>query len=112
MTLADLLRLCVQAVLAALVEEAARHIPRPPVPPPPTAPGQRATIRASVLASRLWDRYRDPANDACLTEHGRRMAVLYAAVLDDESVRWLAAQIRHEFADGPDQPPVSHEVFL
>lgn len=111
MTLADLLRLCVQAVLAALVEEAARHIPRPPVPSTPTEAEQRATMCASALAGRLWDRYRDPAGDPCLSEHGRRMAVLYAAVLDDESIRWLATQIGHEFAECPDKPPVSQEVY-
>lgn len=107
MTLAALLRLCVRAVLVALVEKAARHIPQPPAPP---WGGRRATAHGSLLAGRLWDRYRDPEGAPCLSDHGRRMAILYAAVLDDEAIRWLAAQIVHEFAECPDHPPVSHEV--
>lgn len=105
-------RLIVEALIAATVRELAQQLPQPATPPAPTERETQAVMHASALAGRLWDRYRDPSGDLCLTQHGRRMAVLYAAVLDDESVRWLAAQIRYEFADGPDQPPVSHEVFL
>jgi hypothetical protein len=121
MNLATLLHSTIQIVAQALLNTAAREIadrakefpqwlPQPPTPAPPPDATQRATMHASLAAGRLWDRYRNPASDPCLSEHGRHMAVLYAAVLDDEVIRWLVVQIRHEHEDGPDHPPVSHEV--
>lgn len=96
-------------VAMAIESAAARLLPQPPTPPAPT-PEQRAAGLASTLAGRLWDRYRDPAGDAHLSAHGRHMAILYAAVLDDETVRWLARLIQREHEDGPDAPPLSHDI--
>jgi hypothetical protein len=83
--------------VAALVDSAARRLPQPL-----TAPDcQRATMHASDLAAGLWDRYRNPQEGA---------NILWAAVLDADAIRWLAVQIQHEYQDGPEKPPVSHEV--
>jgi hypothetical protein len=96
------------ALVALLVEEAAaRLLPRPPLPPE-----QRATMHASDLAGWLWDRYRDPAGDPHSSAEGRLRAILYAAVLDEEDIDRLADLIIAEHADGPDAPPISHEVTL
>lgn len=106
------LRLITEAALTLLARELARRLPQPPAPPRLT-PEQRATMLASDLAARLWDRYRDPSgNRHHGTPHGRKMALLYAAVLDEETVAWLARQIQAEHAEGDDAPPLSHHVHL
>lgn len=111
MTPFDYLRLAARVALVILVEAAAaRLLAQPPAPPPAPTPEQRATMHASALSGRLWDRYRDPAGDAHLTTHGRRMAILYAACLDHDTVGWLARQIRAEYEGGPDAPPLSYDT--
>lgn len=96
---------------AARVEELARQLPQPPAPPPAPDATQRATLHAFLVAGRLWDRYRDPLGSPGISAARRPDAMLIAATLGDEDVRWLAQQITLEFVDGPDQPPVSHEVY-
>lgn len=96
------------AWIVLIVTVLARRLPQPPLP----TPAYLATVRAHALAGRLRTRHANPYDAPGLSAEGRRRAILYAAVLDEEDIDRLADLIIAEHADGPDAPPISHEVTL